>query len=186
MNVRAALSAVLATVLAATPAAFAAKGEKLWLHLEVDERGGTELELTMPMSVVQLATALLPSQLLVDANIKLDGTEVELREVARLWRELRRSPDQTFLTVKESDGGRVRIAKSKGNLLLTVDEHRDRVEIRVPNRAVDALFAGYRNESEQLDVAGLVRVLATSGEGEILVTSGEDRVRIWIDGDSRE
>jgi hypothetical protein len=171
----------LGTLLSAT-AVHAAPDRDHHLRIQVGESGGSKVDLTLPLAAVELVAALIPDAT-VKANISIDGRDIEAHELRRLWRELRHRPDMTYLTVTETDGGRVRIAKSKGELLMFVDDGADKVEIRIPNRAVDALFASFDDNGERLDVGAMLHTLASSRGGEIVAISGRDRVRIWIGED---
>lgn len=168
--------------LLATTAVHAAPGRDQHLRIQVDESGGSKVDLTLPLAAVELVAALVP-EATIKADINIDGREIEAAELRRLWRELRHRPDMTYLTVSEADGGRVRIAKSKGELLLLVDDGSDRVQIRVPNGAVDALFSSFDEHDERLNVGAMLDALATGRGGEIVAISGSDRVRIWIGDD---
>lgn len=171
---------LLASVGLLAPAASLEAREDPWIHVEVEDDDRSEVRVSLPLAAVSLAAALIPSGVKVGADISVDGSEVDWVEVARVWKRLRNRPEMTYVTVSERDGGRVRLARSKGKLLLQVEDGADRVEMRMPAAAVDVLFARVSNDRTELDVAGMLRVIASTKAGEILAVSGKDQVRIWV------
>ena len=163
-------------ILFAVAPAFAADK---WFHLEVADHDGTHVELSLPASALEAVAAFLPEHVEADVHTDWGDDEITATELKRLWREVRRGPDMTFLTVREQDGGRLSMARDRGFLVVRFEERwGDSVEIRMPRRAVDAFFGG---DSDAFDLGASLRAIAALGEGELLAVSGDERVRIWID-----
>lgn len=164
-------------VLAAAPAVAAA--DSMWLHVTVDEgEDGARVRVNLPLSMAETALTMIPEEELSNGRIRIEGEDISVAELRRLWRELDGSPDATFVEVEEADG-RVLVSKSQGYLLVTAYEDAGQVDVRIPGQVVDALLAG---DGEQLDIAAAIRALADYGAGE-LVAVNDDRtqVRVWVD-----
>jgi hypothetical protein len=59
------------------------------------------------------------------------------------------------------------------------ESKKDRVEIRVPMKVVDALVSAGKDE---LDIVAALRVLSTQGDTELVSVKGsENTVHIWLD-----
>jgi hypothetical protein len=108
-------------------------------------------------------------------------------DVRAILEAIRNAPDNEFVTVKEKDQD-VRVAKLNGNLIVHVlDKHKDKdgqkVDVTIPMKVVDALFA--TTKDNELDVAAAIRALSDAGDA-VLVTvqDASEHVRIWIDSHS--
>lgn len=156
-------------------------GPDRWVHLEVRDAGGSEVSFTLPVAAIETVAAFVPDQVSARTDLTVDGESVDFRELAELWKQARRGRDMTFVTVRERGGETVRIAKMGSSFVLRATDAADTVEIRMPARAVDALFADLERNGGRLDIAAMLYALADHGSGELLTVSGDDRVRIWID-----
>ncbi len=59
------------------------------------------------------------------------------------------------------------------------DDNDESVDVRVPERVVDALLSG---EGDELNLEAAIHALVEEGEGELVtVTSQDERVRVWVD-----
>lgn len=178
-------TALLAAALTAVSAGTAAAAD-LWLHLKVDGgRKGTEkVEINLPLSMIDSFAPMLQGRVKDGGRVRIDDRDYDVAELRRIWRELEKGPDATYVTVNEPDS-KVRIAKRGSYLVMNAVEHEDgeNVEARIPISVVGALLSG---SGDGLDVANALRELARFGEGELMtVTSDDETVRIWIDGDAR-
>lgn len=162
--------------------AAAAAASDLWLHVRVDESNGAKVKVNLPISMVEKAVAMVPEKHLQHGRIHWDECchEMTAAELRELWQEVKSSPDMTFVTVEEDDEF-VRVWKESGYLRVQVreDENDESVDVRVPERVVDALLSG---EGDELNLEAAIRALVEEGEGELVtVTARDERVRVWVD-----
>ncbi len=181
---------LLALVLLASTAALAASNER-WLHVRVEETGENpeNVRVNVPLSLAEKVLPSLQAHPIRHGKLSLEEIDmhgIDLRAVLAAVRDL---DDHEFVTV-ESNRENVRVAKSKGYLLVTVRETHDRdgqqeletVDVQIPMAVVDAMLAGSPTE---LDLAAGVRALSALGDM-VLVTVKErnSSVRIWVDSKS--
>jgi hypothetical protein len=164
----------------------------LWLHIKVRDAGdGSRVSVNLPLSVVEAAAPLIPEEARAAGKVRIDDRDLSIADLRRLWREVQRAPEATFLTIDESCG-KVRVARSGAYLLIkAVDgtgrdgarrHHGERVEVRIPVAVVDALLSG---GDDRLNLAGAVEALARTGEGELVTVNGDNEtVRLWVDSAS--
>jgi hypothetical protein len=171
----------------------------LWLHIKVhDGNDDSRVSINLPLSVVQAATPLIPEDVRTAGQLRVDGHDLSVQDLRRIWREVQRQPDAAYVTVDEGHA-RVRVARSGGYLLIRAADRegpesggRDRdsgrghggqhVEVRIPVPVVDALLQG---TGDRFDLAAAVAALARTGEGELVtVNGGHETVRMWVDGDA--
>lgn len=168
--------ALLLAGLTLAPAAAA----DLWLHIEVNGEKGEEVEMNLPLSMVE---AMVPDELRSSSRLRIKDDDYDIAELRRAWRQLEDSPDSTFLMVNEADS-KVRIGKKGNFIVMNVTESGDgeEVQARIPVAVLGALLSG---SGDQLDISAALRELARYGEGELLTVTGRDeKVRIWLDGNS--
>ncbi len=154
----------------------------LWLHVKVDEAGGANVVVNLPISLVEKALPMIPVDEWNDGHIHFDGdVDWTLSDFRELWFEVRDAPDMTFVTVKDR-GDDVRVWKEDGYLRVRVleDDGRDaEVNVQIPARVVDALLSG---DDNQVNVRAAIEALVDEGEGELVtVNDSDDRVRVWVD-----
>lgn len=178
------LVAALTLFIGLAPAARA--DADLWLHVRVDGRQGETVSVNLPLSLVEAALPLIPEEHLHDGQIVLDhhhwgagGHRLSVADLRDIWRELKASPDMTFVTVEDHEET-VRVAKSGAYLVVDIDDRgREASQIRMPVAVVDALLSG---DGESLDVRAAIAALAEHGEGELVTVSEDDEtVRVWVD-----
>ena len=178
------IAAVTLLVVALTGPA-AAQSDR-WFHLKVDDSSGDGAEVTvnLPLNLIEMAFEMIPEDLSQEVNdelrVELNEHGFDVLQLRRLWEEVRRGEDATFLTVRENDT-EVRVSK-QGDLFVaeTIGDGDERVDIRFPLQVVDALFSG---DEDILDFGAAIRALADYGEGDMVtVRDGETSVRIWVDG----
>ena len=173
------LMITLAAALAATTLPLRARQTQLHVELRGDD--GDEVEISLPLSAIG-STPFIPARIRSRSRIEIDGDRISIEDLRRAWNEMRRDGDTTYLKITEDDS-RIRFFKRGSDLRITIDEDDgDRVELRLPSRAVDALLSG---EDDELEVAAALRVMAEIGHGELVaISDGNERVRVWVgDGD---
>jgi hypothetical protein len=173
--------------LAVTVMAAPAPAER-YLHVKVDDSTkGESVNVNVPLS---MATAILPTinkGNLHNGHVTIGETDFNGVDVRAILEAIRNAPDNEFVTVKEKDQD-VRVAKLNGNLIVHVldkskDKDGQKVDVTIPIKVVDALFA--TTKDNELDVAAAIRALSDAGDA-VLVTvqDATEHVRIWIDSDS--
>lgn len=162
----------------------------LWLHIKVhDGDEGSRVNITLPLSVVEAATPLIPEEARTAGQLRVGDRDLSVQDLRRIWREVQRQPDATYVNVEEPDG-KVRVARSGGYLLIQAVDRRtaignghhssERVEVRIPVAVVDALLQG---GGDRFDLAAAIAALARTGEGELVTVNGDHQtVRMWVDG----
>ena len=164
----------------ATSVALGASND-LWLHVYVQESGDhpETVRVNVPMSLVENVLPLIEYEPLSKGRIRiLDEIKAEGVDIRKIWEAVRATEDGEFVTVKSQDES-VRVAKSKGFLLVKVEEAEEKVNVRIPLDVVDALFSGGEDE---LDVLAAVRALGKyRGQDMVTVEGGSSKVRVWID-----
>jgi hypothetical protein len=163
----------------------AAAATDLWLHIKVDDdREGSRVNVNLPLAIVQAAMPVLPHEATSARQLRIDDRDFSADDLRRIWREIERSPDATYVTVDERHGN-VHVAK-RGNFLVihAVDRDRrhERVEVKLPLPVVRALISG---SGDQLDIAAALAALVREGQGELVTINGDNEtVRLWVDHDS--
>ena len=190
---------VMGIALVLMGAAAAEAKTNLWLHIKVhDGNDDSRVSINLPLSVVEAATPLIPEEARTAGQLRVDGHDLSVQDLRRIWREVQRQPDAAYVTIDEVHA-RVRVARSGGYLLIRAADRdtppeigsgagRDRgrsgdhVEVRIPVPVVDALLQG---AGDRFDLAAAVAALARTGEGELVtVNGGHETVRMWVDGDA--
>jgi hypothetical protein len=177
---------VLGVTLMVLGTAVAEAKTDLWLHIKVREGDdGGRVNINLPLSVVEAATPMIPEEARHSGRLRVDDQDLSVADLRRIWREVQRQPDATFITVDDSNG-RVRVARSGGYLLITAADqgrrHGERVEVRIPAAVVDALLSG---ADDRFNLAAALTALARNGEGELVTVDGDNEtVRMWVDGNA--
>ena len=190
-------NSVMGIALLLMGAAAAEAKTNLWLHIKVhDGNDDSRVSINLPLSVVEAATPLIPEEARTASQLRVDGHDLSVHDLRRIWREVQRQPDASYVTIDEGHA-RVRVARSGGYLLIRAADRdtppeigggggRDRghggdhVEGRIPVPVVDALLQG---AGDRFDLAAAVAALARTGEGELVTVNGDnDTVRMWVDG----
>ncbi len=152
-----------------------------WFHVRVEEDSGAEVNVNLPLSLIESAIKLVPEEAGEEVYIELNEEGFDVDELRQLWQEVRNTADATFLTVK--DHGTTVEVRKEGNYFVaeTVEgtEYGAQVNVRFPLEVVDALFSGPRGT---LDLAAAIRALAEVGDGDMVTIQDRDaRVRVWVD-----
>ncbi|MBV8201706.1 MAG: hypothetical protein JOZ15_13880 [Acidobacteria bacterium] len=185
-------NSVMGIALLLMGAAAAEAKTDLWLHIKVhDGNDDSRVSVNLPLSVVEAATPLIPEEARTAGSLRVDDRDLSVQDLRRIWREVQRLPDATFVTVDEPDG-KVRVARSGGYLLIEAADHAtaersgrrhgEHVEARIPSAVVDALLKG---SGDRFDLAAAIEALAKTGEGELVTVNGDhETVRMWVDADA--
>lgn len=174
-------------IMAVVAPAMAAPAER-YLHVKVEDpaKGGS-VNVNVPVSMAEKILPAINNRDLHDGKVSLHNAEMNGVDVRGVLDAVRTAPDNEFVTVKDKDSD-VRVAKSKGNIIVHVTDKKDkrqRVNVTVPLKVVDALLATAKND--ELDVAAALRALNNAGDI-VLVTvqdSGQ-KVRVWVDSRSTQ
>src|SRR6202035_1732310 len=167
----AAMTSVMAVAFAG-----AAQASDLWLHVNVREADGGRVNVNLPLSVVQAATALIPEDARHSGGhhgkMRIDGRDMSVADLRELWRSVKDAPDANFVTVDEKDG-KVKVSKSGRYLLIRADDRHGKhsqVDVRVPVAVVEALLSG---SGDEFNVGAAIEALARQGEGELVTVNDE-------------
>ncbi len=160
-----------------------AQATDLWFHVTIDETDeGTNVSVNLPLSLVEKALSLIPSEVTESSNIMLGDQQFTANDLRELWRSVQETPDMDFVTVQGRDED-LRVSKTGGYLtILGTANNSDGsdIDVRLPFAVVDALLD--TEDSGQLNIAGALQALAAHGEGELAtITADEAHVRVWID-----
>jgi len=98
------------------------------IAVDVRPEDDAHFSIAMPAAIANLAIAFMPSDLLGELTTELKPVWPTIRAASR---ELERAPDFTLLEVVSRDG-QVLIRKESGRLLITVDDHGDRLSVALP------------------------------------------------------
>jgi hypothetical protein len=170
----------LALAFAFTLASLPAAADTLWMHLRVEEHGskGDRVSVNLPLSFVEAVAAVIPDEH-DRRRIRVDRGDVDTRELRQAWRQLRTAPEKTAIEIDGRRDGSMTVWKENNRLMIRAHDSRDSAVVQIPAAVADALLGGHGDE---VDLVSAVRALAATGEGELVVVSGDDaNVRIWID-----
>ncbi len=184
------VACLLAVVLLAASTALAASNER-WLHVRVEETGenAENVRVNVPLSFAEKVLPSIQAHHIDKGKVSLEDVHMSGVDLRTILAALRDLDDHEFVTV-ESNRENVRIAKSKGYLLVTTRETHDRdgkgetetVDVQIPMVVVEAMLAGGSNE---LDLVAGIRALATLGDMVLVTVKERDSsVRIWVDSKS--
>jgi hypothetical protein len=194
--------ASVATLVAARRAG-AATTEK-YLHIRVNDSESKEtVNVNLPLSLAEKILPTINHGDLKDGRVSVGhaGMGMDNVDLRAILDALRNAPDNEFVTVK-SESEDVRVAKSKGSLIIHVNQtpkpkaktgknadkdadsdndKPEKVDITIPMSVVNALVP---NDKKEIDVVGAIHALADAGES-LLVTvhDSTNDVRIWVDAD---
>ena len=179
----AAFAVVVSISLAAPLSRAAGTSSDKWLHVLVEGRNGKAetVRVNLPLSLAEKIVPIIQDEKLQKGRLKLGSEELSGIDLQKVWDTVRSSQDAEYVTV-ESEGQKIRVAKSGEYLLVKADESREKpskVEVRIPLSVVDALLSGPRGE---LNLQAAIEALGATGDGDLVtVADDENDVRIWID-----
>jgi hypothetical protein len=167
----------------ATGLALSAPADK-WLHVSVvDGKAGKAetVRVNVPLSFAEKVLPAIQVDKLHNGKMKIEECEMNGIDLRAILEAVRDTRDGEFVTV-EAEDGHVRVAKSKGNLLVKVRDGKkgdQKVDVQVPMAVIEALLSGDKNE---LDLGAAVRALGTHGDTLRVNVNGDDStVRVWVD-----
>ncbi len=170
-------------VLIAT-AALAAPPDQ-WLHVKVEGSGNEKVRVNIPLSMVEKVLPALHVDRLRDGRLHIEKQDMNV-DLHQLFDALKTSPDNEFVSV-QNDKEDVRVAKSKGNLVVRVRDGKgskhENVDVTIPMPVVEALLSGGKDE---LNLLAGIRALSAQGDITLVtVTDNRESVRVWIDSKNR-
>lgn len=179
---------------AAATTAIAAGAEK-YLHVKVEDADkGESVNVNVPLSMAEKILPTINDHDLHQGRVTIHDAEMNGVDVRALLDAVRSAQDNEFVTIKERDNEEVRVAKSNGNIVVHIRDHEGRhgskasengqlVDVTVPMKVVDALFATAKDN--ELDIVSALRALSDAGD--VLLVTVQDagqKVRIWVDSRS--
>jgi hypothetical protein len=164
-----------------------------WLHVRVTstESKNETVRVNVPLEMAEKVLPAINKDRLHNGKVKFDDHDMNGVDLKALLDAVRTSKDGEYVTVQDTDSD-VRVAKQNGYLYVHVTEknshdsekgakgsEKNRVEVKVPMKVVDALFSAGKDE---LDVLAALRALSTHGDTELVsVKSDDNTVRVWLD-----
>lgn len=174
---------VIAAALVLFPAALiGAEQATPWLHIHVTEDSGqgTDVQVNLPLSVVEVAMDAIPDHIIREGHLELRHSDISIEDLKRIWDELRSTGDAEFVTAVDGDE-RVRVYREGEHIHIKVDDldtNEEKVQIEVPVSVVDALLEG---EGSELNLRAAIAELSTLRGELVSVIDGRTQVRVWID-----
>lgn len=169
------IAVTLALLLAGSAAAQAAGAS---FHVEIDD-GDDHITLQLPLSLVQAAAVMMPSEIEIDGHLQIDDADLEIEDLRALWQIARDSPETRLFELETRDGEEVTIFKDRGMLRIETRERDATIDTEIPIAVIDALFDAPRGH---LDLAGALAALAAeAGSPRMTIRDGDDLVRIWVE-----
>jgi hypothetical protein len=176
------LCLLAAGMVAVVGPAMAAPAEK-YLHVNVeDPTKGESVNVNVTLSMAEKILPAINNHDLHDGKVSIHSAQMNGVDVRTLLDAVRTAPDNEFVTVKDKDSD-VRVAKANGNIIVHVIDKKNKeqkVDVTVPLKVVDALFATAKND--ELDIAAALRALSDAGD--VLLVTVQDssqKVRVWVD-----
>jgi hypothetical protein len=170
----------------AAPSPQPAKADR-WLHVRVESSNpqGERVRVNVPLDLAEKVLGTVKHEHLRNGKVRINLSDENGVDVRALLDAVRTTKDGEFVTV-QSNNEDVRVAKEAGYLHVRVfskhGDKKDRVEVRVPMKVVDALLSAGKDE---LDIVAALRVLASQGDTELVsVKDSENTVRVWLDSKS--
>ena len=177
---RAFTAALLLAALAAAPAAQTAQAP-LWLHVQIENVGGEDGGLHLPVAAVGALLQMAQAQgaaVIVDGQLRLgDEYLPALRAMRAVWRQLEAAGEGEPVTA-EYESALIRVARHGERLEVHVEDGDRAAQGEVPAAVAEALLSG-AEDALHID-AGLAALSALPGEV-VQVTESTRSVRIWID-----
>jgi len=174
---------LLSTGMTALVAPLMAAPAEKYLHVNVeDPTRGESVNVNVTLSMAEKILPAINNHDLHDGKVSIHNAEMNGVDLRALLDAVRTAPDNEFVTVKDKDSD-VRVAKANGNFIVHVIDKKNkeqRVDVTIPFKVVDALFATAKND--ELDIAAALRALGNAGD--VLLVTVQDssqKVRVWVD-----
>ncbi len=153
-----------------------------WLHVRVESDNEEQVKVNIPLSLVSTVLPILERQApehMSRHGVHWDEHEISVAEMREIWEQLKAEGSYDLATIQSPEANvTVRI---DGDYLRvdTEESSKERVQVRVPVRVVDALLAG---SGEELNLVAALEALRAEPEQELVSVDSEDaHVRVWID-----
>ena len=169
-------------------AAFGAPAEK-YLHVRVTNTSDKEVvSVNVPLSLAEKVIPAINHGKLNQGKVTIDNADMKDVDVRAILDAVKNSPDGDYVTIQGKDQD-VRVAKSKGNLIVHVtdksggkEKSGQKVDVIIPMSVVNALVPSDKHE---IDLVAAIHALSNSGE-KLMVTvhDSDDDVKIWVDAES--
>jgi len=169
-------------------AAFGAPAEK-YLHVRVISGSDKEVvSVNVPLSLAEKVIPAINHGKLNQGKVTIDNADIKDVDVRAILEAVKNSPDGDYVTIQGKDQD-VRVAKSKGNLIVHVtdksggkEKSGQKVDVIIPMSVVNALVPSDKHE---IDLVAAIHALSDSGE-KLMVTvhDSDDDVKIWVDAES--
>ena len=172
-------AAVLLAALAAAPAAQTGEAP-LWLHVQIENAGGEDGGLHLPVAAVGALLRMAQAQGTVVENGQLrlgDEYLPALRAMRAVWQQLQAAGEGEPVAA-EYESALIRVARVGERLEVHVEDGDRAAQGEVPAAVAEALLSG-AGDALHID-AGLAALSALPGEV-VQVTESTRNVRIWID-----
>ncbi|MFZ0878545.1 MAG: hypothetical protein WA002_03560, partial [Candidatus Acidiferrales bacterium] len=143
------------------------------------------VNVNLPLSLAEKILPTIHQGNVKDGKVTIGDAEMDNVDLRAILDAVRTAPDNEFVTVK-SDTEDVRVAKSKGNLVVHVNETKkdgeknpEKVDVTIPMSVVNALVP---TDKREIDLVAAIHALADAGDT-LLVTvhNATEEVRIWVD-----
>ena len=172
-------AALLLAALAAAPAAQTGEAP-LWLHVQIENAGGEDGGLHLPVAAVGALLQMAQAQGTVIENGQLrlgDEYLPALRAMRAVWQQLQTAGEGEPVAA-EYESALIRVARVGERLEVHVEDGDRAAQGEVPAAVAEALLSG-AEDALHID-AGLAALSALPGEA-VQVTESTRSVRIWID-----
>jgi len=166
-------------------ATFAAPAEK-YLHVRVKSGSDNQIvSVNVPLSLAEKVIPAINHGKLNQGKVTIDDKDMKDVDLKTILDAVKNSPDGEYVNIQGKDQD-VRVAKSKGNLIVHVTDKEnkkgEKVDVIVPMSVVNALAP---TDKHEIDLVAAIHALSESGEKLIVtVHSDEDDVKVWIDAES--
>lgn len=169
-------------------AAFGAPAEK-YLHVRVTNTSDKEVvSVNVPLSLAEKVVPAINHGKLNQGKVTIDNADMKDVDLRAILEAVKNSPDGEYVTIQGKDQD-VRVAKSKGNLVVHVTDKSSgkekggsKVDVIIPMSVVNALVPSDKHE---IDLVAAIHALSDSGE-KLMVTvhDSDDDVKVWVDAES--
>lgn len=169
-------------------AAFGAPAEK-YLHVRVTSGADKEVvSVNVPLSLAEKVVPAINHGKLNQGKVTIDNADMKDIDLRAILDAVKNSPDGEYVTIQSKDQD-VRVAKSKGNLVVHVTDKSSgkekggsKVDVIIPMSVVNALVPSDKHE---IDLVAAIHALSDSGE-KLMVTvhDSDDDVKVWVDAES--
>jgi hypothetical protein len=169
-------------------AVFGAPAEK-YLHVRVTSGADKEVvSVNVPLSLAEKVVPAINHGKLNQGKVTIDNADMKDVDLRAILDAVKNSPDGEYVTIQGKDQD-VRVAKSKGNLVVHVTDKSSgkekggsKVDVIIPMSVVNALMPSDKHE---IDLVAAIHALSDSGE-KLMVTvhDADDDVKVWVDAES--